>query len=190
MWRLRAVRLATLGYLAHMWELYAFWAGIGSALIVSFQERGLADPEPAARLITFLAIAAGAALCLPVGALADRVGKTKVAGGVLALSGTLALASSLSFAWPIWLTTVLVIAWGMAVLPDNALFSALVADAAPSQHTVSLITLQTALGFLLTAFTIQVAPMLAGAHGWPLTLALFGFGPLLGVEVMRRLARG
>lgn len=189
MWRLRAVRLATLGYLAHMWELYAFWAWIGSALIVSFHASGLDNPEPLARLTTFAAIALGAALCIPAGVLADRLGKEQVAGGTLAISGTLALATAASFGGPVWLTIPLVLAWGMAVVPDSAQFSALVADAAPAESAGSLITLQTALGFLLTTFTIQAAPLLAQSYGWSLTLALFGVGPLLGVETMRRLAR-
>ena len=187
MWRLRRVRLATLGYLAHMWELYAFWAWIGSAMIVSLNTSGVTEAESLARQITFAAIALGAALCIPAGALADRIGKAQVAGGAMALSGSLALASALAFGGPIWLTVLLVLAWGMVVVPDSAQFSALVADAAPSDSAGSLITLQTALGFLLTTFTIQAAPLLADACGWPLTLALFGVGPLFGVEAMRRL---
>ncbi|WOI57801.1 MFS transporter [Palleronia sp. LCG004] len=187
MWRLRPVRLATAGYLGHMWELYAFWAWIGSALIVSFEAGGRADAETLARSVTFAAIAFGAGLCIPAGALADRIGKARVAGGALALSGSMALATALSFGGPAWLTIALVLAWGMFVVPDSAQFSALVADAAPPESAGSLITLQTALGFLLTVFTIQIAPILATQFGWPATLALFGIGPLVGVEAMRRL---
>jgi MFS family permease len=72
-------------------------------------------------------------------------------------------------------------------VPDSAQFSALVADGAPPEWAGSLITLQTALGFLLTTVTIQVTPVLAQAFGWPWTLALFGIGPLFGVAAMRRL---
>ena len=73
------------------------------------------------------------------------------------------------------------------MIPDSAQFSALVADAAPPDRAGSLMTFQTALGFLLTAVTIQTAPILAGAFGWPVVLAAFGIGPLIGVEAMRRL---
>ena len=40
--------------------------------------------------------------------------------------------------------------WGIAVIPDSAQFSALVADAAPPHLAGSLLTFQTALGFALT----------------------------------------
>ena len=186
-WQLKPVRYATLGYLGHMWELYAFWAWIGTALSLSLAQSGHPDPEGLARLVTFLTISAGAALCIPAGALADRIGKARVAGGALALSGTMALASALAFGGPPGVMVTLVLLWGMFVVPDSAQFSALVADGAPPEWAGSLITLQTALGFLLTTFTIQVTPVLAQAFGWPWTLALFGIGPLFGVAAMRRL---
>jgi hypothetical protein len=84
---------------------------------------------------------------------------------------------------------VLVLAWGAAVVPDSAQFSALVADAAPPERVGSLLTFQTALGFTLTFFTVQAVPFAAAALGWPLTLALMALGPALGIEAMRRLIR-
>ena len=57
--------------------------------------------------------------------------------------------------------------WGAAVIPDSAQFSALVADAAPPERAGSLMTLQTALGFTLTFFTVQAVPAVAAALGWP-----------------------
>lgn len=187
-WRSRPVRLAFAGYLCHMWELYAFWAWIAAALAASFHLSGLADPEHAARLVAFFAIALGGAFCVPAGAMADRIGKARVAGGCMALSGAFAIATALSFGGPAWITAAVAILWGIAVIPDSAQFSALVADSAPSDRAGSLMTFQTALGFLLTAFTIQISPILAQAFGWPIVLAAFGIGPLIGVEAMRRLA--
>ena len=188
-WRLRRVRLAYAGYLCHMWELYAFWAWISAALTASLTLAGADDATRAARLATFFAIGLGGLFCVPAGALADRIGKARVAGGTMGLSGCLAMATALSFGGPPALTVTLALLWGICVIPDSALFSALVADAAPPDRAGSLMTFQTALGFLLTAMTIQAAPLLAAAFGWPVTLAIFGIGPLLGVETMRRLAR-
>ncbi|WP_264214402.1 MFS transporter [Leisingera thetidis] len=188
-WRLRPVRLAYAGYLCHMWELYAFWAWIGVALTASFTLAGLADPATAARWTSFAAIGLGGLACLPAGALADRIGKAQVAGCAMGLSGALALATAASFGGPPVLVITLALAWGICVIPDSAQFSALVADHAPAEHAGSLLTLQTAFGFALTAITVQAAPFLAAGLGWPLTLALFGAGPLLGVKAMQRLAR-
>jgi MFS family permease len=188
-WTDRRVRLAYAGYLGHMWELYAFWAWIGAAATAAFAAPLGATAGGAARLLTFAAIALGGVLCLPAGWLADRVGKARVAQGAMALSAAVGLATAATFGGPPWLTAALVLAWGAAVIPDSAQFSALVADAAPPERAGSLLTLQTALGFTLTFFTVQAVPSVAAALGWPPTLALMAVGPVLGVEAMRRLIR-
>ncbi|WP_051203130.1 MFS transporter [Sediminimonas qiaohouensis] len=188
-WTSRPIRLAYAGYLCHMWELYAFWAWIAAALSASLALANVEDPAQTARLATFAAIGLGGVFCVPAGALADRIGKARVAGGAMALSATFAFATALSFGGPAWLTIALAVFWGIFVIPDSAQFSALVADAAPADRAGSLMTFQTALGFLLTAVTIQSAPFLAESFGWSVTLTVFGIGPLLGVEAMRRLAR-
>lgn len=188
-WTNRRVRLAYAGYLAHMWELYAFWAWIAAAATAAFAAPLGAGAPDAARLLTFAAIALGGLACAPAGLLADRVGKARVAQGAMALSGAAGLAAALAFGGPVWLLSALVLVWGAAVIPDSAQFSALVADAAPPERAGSLMTLQTALGFLLTFFTVQAVPSVAAVLGWPATLALMALGPAAGVEAMRRLIR-
>jgi hypothetical protein len=51
-------------------------------------------------------------------------------------------------------------------------------------------TLQTALGFALTAVTVQVTPLLASAFGWPAILAGLALGPVVGIAAMMRLLKG
>jgi MFS family permease len=188
-WTDRRIRLAFAGYLGHMWELYAFWAWIAIAVAAAFAAP-MGDAAPAAaRLLTFAAIALGGVLCLPAGWLADRIGKARVAQAAMVVSAIACLASALSLGGPVWLTVALVLLWGAAVIPDSAQFSALVADAAPPERAGSLMTLQTALGFTLTAVTVQATPAIASILGWSWTLALMAIGPLLGVEAMRRLIR-
>ena len=79
------------------------------------------------------------------------------------------------------------IVWGLTVVPDSALFSTLVADAAPPERVGSIMTIQTAIGFLLTAVTVQLTPIAAAALGWPVVLAIMAIGPALGVLAMRAL---
>ena len=188
-WTNRRVRLAYAGYLGHMWELYAFWAWCAAIAATSFGAAGLASPEAAARLTAFCAIALGGLACVPVGALADRIGKARAAQAMMIVSALAGLASALSFGGPVWLFAAAIILWGVFIIPDSAQFSALVADAADPASVGSLMTFQTALGFALTAITVQATPMLAGAVGWPATMAVMALGPLFGIEAMRRLIR-
>ena len=172
-----------------MWELYAFWAWIGAAAAASFGPRLGEAALPAARLLAFAAIALGGLLCQPAGRLADRIGKARVAELAMQASGAAGLATALAFGGPIWLVATLVLVWGAAIIPNSAQFSALVADAAPGSHAGSLLALQTALGFTLTFFTVQAVPLVAGALGWRVTLALLAIGPVVGISAMRRLRR-
>ncbi len=189
-WTDRSIRLAYLGYLGHMWELYAMWAWIGVAAGIAYA--GRIDAESAsdlAKLTAFFAIALGGLFCVPAGALADRIGKAQVTIIAMAISGLAALATAASFGGPVWLTLVLILIWGLAVVPDSAQFSALVADAAPPDRAGSLLTFQTALGFALTVVTVQVTPVAAAAIGWPAVLALLALGPAFGIAAMIRLIR-
>jgi dipeptide/tripeptide permease len=51
-------------------------------------------------------------------------------------------------------------------------------------------TLQTALGFLLTFATVQLAPLLAEQIGWQAVLAALALGPALGIAAIWALREG
>ena len=186
MWTDRRIRAATGGYLGHMWELYALWGWIGVAAAAGYAaSMDQASAESLAALTAFLAIAAGAALCAPAGKLADRFGKARISGAAMALSGSAAVATALAYGGPVWLSFALLIFWGAMVIPDSAQFSAMIADAAPPEAAGSLMTMQTALGFTLTIFTVQATPIAAAHIGWPPTLALMALGPAFGIAALR-----
>ncbi len=184
-WTDRRIRLAYGGYLGHMWELYVLWAWMPAAAAASFALQ--MDQLRATQLATwvaFAAIALGAVSAVWAGWVAGRIGKANVAIIALVASLLAGLSTAASFGGPWWLTALLFVIWGIAVIPDSAQFSALVADAAPPQVAGSLMTFQTALGFLLTFVTVQAAPVIAATTGWQAVLATLAIGPALGIASM------
>ena len=189
-WTDGRIRAAYLGYFGHMWELFAFWAWAGVIATASYGTT-LAAGEAISlgKLTAFLAVALGAPFCILAGLIGDRIGKAEVTIVSLAASCLFGLITALAFGGPVWLVMLLLILWGIAIIPDSAQYSALVADYAPPELSGSLLTLQTALGFTLTIFTVQAMPIAAAAVGWPLVLALLAVGPALGILAMLPLRR-
>ncbi len=189
-WTDRRVRGAYLGYFGHMWELFAMWAWIGTASAASYAFTiDEASAVSLGKITAFLAIALGAPMCVVAGVFADRLGKAEVTIIAMAASGSAALLTAATFGGPVWVTFVLVLVWGIAVIPDSAQFSALVADATPPHAAGSLLTFQTAIGFALTIATVQVTPLAAAAVGWPVVLATLAIGPAAGILAMLPLRR-
>ncbi|MEL6378613.1 MAG: MFS transporter [Pseudomonadota bacterium] len=186
-WTDRRIRYAYIGYLGHMWELYAFWAWIGVALALSFSTHmTTSDAQALSKLTAFFAVSLGAAGCIFGGLFADRFGKAELTILAMGLSGSMALVTAHLFAAPPALVISCVLVWGFAVIADSAQFSALVADVAPPEATGSLLTFQTALGFALTTVTVQAAPWLATLIGWRGLFVVLALGPLVGIVAMAR----
>jgi MFS family permease len=186
----RGARLATFGYLGHMWELYAMWTWVAVFASASFAASGMADPAGAGSLAAFLAIGSGALGCVLAGYVADRLGKARVAMWAMLASAASAALTLVVFGGPPILLYTLIMFWGFAVVADSAQFSALVSEHAPRDHVGTALTMQTCVGFLLTMVTIEALPRVAAATGWQFASLLLVPGPLLGAWAMSRLARG
>jgi len=189
-WTNVSIRRAYGGYLGHMWELYTMWAWIGVALAASFSYQIPVDEaDHLSKLITFIVIGLGALSCPLAGYVADHIGKAELTIVAMAISGISAVLFGLTFGGNIWVTIIIAAIWGMFIIPDSAQFSALVADFADSDTAGSLMTLQTALGFALTTFTVQIAPLVAAKVGWSVLMASLVIGPLFGIYSMWTLRR-
>lgn len=185
----REWRLATGGYLGHMFELYSFWTWIPAFITASVAASGVATPDANATisLISFGTIAVGGLGCVWGGLSADRRGRERLVMLAMALSGSCAVLIPLAFGRSLWLLTPLAWAWGFFVIADSAQFSALVTEAVPPHAVGTALTVQTSLGFLLTMVSIQLIPPLVSVVGWRWVFPVLAIGPLLGIAAIRRL---
>ena len=187
-WRIKPIRLANLGYLGHMWELYAMWAWIGAFLHASFAlSLGAEQASLLAKLATFATIAAGALGCIAAGFLADRLGRTTLTMLAMAVSGSCALGIGFFFGAAPWLLILLCLVWGVAVIADSAQFSSSIAELSDRYLIGTMLTVQTSLGFLLTLITIHLMPYAVEWLGWRYAFLPLAIGPFLGVWAMARL---
>lgn len=183
--RHRETRLSIGGYLGHMWELYAMW----TLVALFFRDALLAGggDASAAGSLGFLVIAAGGAGAVMAGAWADRLGRERVTIGAMALSGACSLAIGWLLHAPLWLLLPIGLVWGFAIVADSAQFSALVTEVAPQHAVGTALTLQTSLGFLLTAVSIWLTLVVQEHFGWGLAFSMLALGPVIGIWQMHML---
>ena len=181
-------RLATGGYLGHMFELYSYWTWVPIFLAASAAAHSLGGQPPAAvSLLAFGTIAIGGVGCIWGGRIADRIGRERFVIIALAASGACSLLIGLTFGRSWWLLAPVALAWGFFVVADSAQFSVLVTESVPSHAVGTALMIQTSLGFLLTTLTIQMVPPLAAAVGWRWAFVALALGPALGIWTISRL---
>jgi MFS family permease len=189
-WHDPPLRLVTLGYLGHMWELYALWAWLAIFLDASFRFH---MPAPAAGfwagISTFAAIGLGALGCVLAGLAADRIGRTAVTSLALGISGSCAILACFSFGAAPALTVALCLVWGTSAIADSAQFSAATTELSAPDYVGTMLTIQTCAGFLLTLLSIHLLPLIATALGWHLAPAILAIGPVVGIWAMLALRR-
>ncbi len=182
----RGVRLASLGYFGHMWELYAMWTWF--LVFATDAIAGQGDEVGAkAAYATFAVIGIGAIGCWVGGLLGDRWGRTRTTAAMMAVSGTCALTIGLFFDGPLWALFAVGLVWGFTVVADSAQFSSIVTELGDQAYVGTAVALQLAIGFTLTIATIWLIPYLVDEVGWEWAFAFLAPGPALGVVAMLRL---
>ena len=188
--RTPAWRLSTGGYLGHMFELYAAWTWLPVFIAASIAASDpAAGPRGAsvASAIAFAALAIGGAGCIWGGLVADRRGRAWLVTRAMAISGACSILIGFAFGRSLWLLVPIALVWGFFVIADSAQFSVLVTESVPPHAVGTALTLQTSLGFLLTAVVIQLVPPLVQLVGWPWAFAALAVGPAVGIASIRRL---
>jgi MFS family permease len=160
---------------------------------------------------TFSAIAIGAVGCVWAGAVSDRWKngrasqdcvaqpssavqdesarlrrRSNVTILAMAVSGACCLAAGLVFdSFPALVAVSLV--WGIAVVADSAQFSTIVSEVAHPSYVGTALTMQVALGFLLTSVSLRAVAAVGEHWGWRWAGPAMAIGPLLGILAMMRL---
>ncbi|HJS42628.1 MAG TPA: MFS transporter [Gemmatimonadales bacterium] len=187
----KAMALANLGYLGHMWELYAMWTWIAAFIAASEHARrgAQSDVTGLAALVTFAVVGSGAIGCWLGGKYADRLGRTLITSLAMLVSGLCALTVGFVYGAPLIALLPLLLVWGVSIVADSAQFSAAISELAPREYVGTALTLQTSLGFLLTTATIYLLPAVAESVGWRWSMSVLALGPAIGMWAMLMLRR-
>ena len=186
-------RLANFGYFGHMWELYSMWGWVALLLAAS-----AGTPTHDVAWWAFAAIAVGGIGCVWAGRAADagqvaslneRVARrARVTIVAMAVSGACCLLAAALFQH-FWVLVVICLVWGAAVVADSAQFSTIVSEVSDRRYVGTALTVQTAVGFLLTVVSLRVIGAIGTTYGWDWAAAGMAVGPALGIAAMWRLAR-
>jgi MFS family permease len=175
------LRKAVIGYFGHMWELYAFWAFVPTAVLYFAKNNLLDFSQGKVMTFSFLIIAVGSIACMVGGYWAIKISSRKVALFALISSGVCCLLSPILLQSNLFVVIPFLLFWGMTVIMDSPQFSSMVSGYAPVENRGTALTIVNCIGFTISIISIQLLDFLSV---WMETRWIFLFlfpGPLLGV---------
>ncbi len=184
--------IITLGYMGHMWELYAFWGWIGPFMVASALATGMPQMEAVAlggRLAAMI-IMLGAPAVYLCGIVADKIGriKTITVCAVFSLAGQFILGNL--YGKPLSLVTMVGLWIGFWVVADSGIFKAGLTEMTDISIRATALGVQSAFGYFMTILSPTIFGKLLEminpgltdptmAVRWGLPFAMLGAGALL-----------
>lgn len=195
--RNRTALAYTLGYAAHIWELFGFRTWLVAFLVFVFaQQPALAaggwSPTQVATLLLLLG--------LPASILGNEVagafGRRRVVSLFMIGSGSIALMLGFIAGAPLWLLMAILIVYGCLIMADSGALTAGAVIAAMPERRGATMALHALLGFgagFLSPLAFGVVLDLGGGiqqgQAWGFAFALLGLGVFSGPLILALLAR-
>ncbi|SDF02857.1 MFS transporter [Sporomusa acidovorans] len=182
----KAFWLIIVGYVGHMWELYAFWGWLGAYVTYAFTSHGY-DTSVALRYGGTIA-----AVCTAMGGISpglggwvsDKYGRCLSATTLMLISGCCALL----FGWladlSLWLLIIVGLVYGFFIVADSAIFKAGLTELVPAHAMGSALGVQSVLGFGITVITPRLFGMIVDNYSWGWAFSFLAIGPFLGIICM------
>jgi MFS family permease len=173
-------KMVAVGYFGHMWELYTFWAFV-PIMLTAYNQR-YATAQLNVSILSFFIIASGAVACSFSGIISQYFGARKVAICALLISCICCMVSPLFVfnSSPILFVLFLFI-WGLAVIADSPMLSALVAQNAPVQSKGTSITIVNCIGFSFTIISVEFMSWLYNNVHLQYIYTFLAIGPILSI---------
>jgi MFS family permease len=182
LFKINNFRSAAFGYFGHMWELYTFWTFI--PVLLTYYLVSNNSESISVSFWSFLIIGIGAFSCAIGGHLSMSKGSKSVALYSLIGSGLCCLLLPFSLSAPLVVFLLLMMLWGVFVIPDSPQFSTLVAQSAVSEYVGTGLTIVNSIGFAITIVSIQLVNIIWSATGNPFVFWVMLFGPAVGIWSM------
>ena len=188
----------TLGYAAHIWELFGFRAWLVAFLVFVFtQQPALAagpwTPTQVATVILLLGMPAS----ILGNEAATALGRRRIVSVVMVASGCIALVLGFLAGAPLWLLLPLLAVYGCLIMADSGALTAGTVIAAQPERRGATMAMHALFGFgtgFAAPLAFGVVLDLGGGNdsglAWGLAFALMGLGVLLGPLVLAFLGRG
>lgn len=162
-----------------MWELYTFWTFVPVLLtyyLVNNSNAHLNIP-----IWSFIIIGIGGISCVIGGYLSISKGSKRVALFSLMGSALCCFLIPFSFSAPIIPFLLIMILWGIFVIPDSPQFSTMVSQSAYAEYIGTGLTIVNCIGFSITIISIQLVNLIWSATANSYVFWIILIGPAFGI---------